>query len=116
MVRVMYANRFVFVMEKGWLAVIRIWLLYANSPIFDVLYLSFNFEMSPCGPSNKNPALGEMETFWGCPRARCKATRGVPGPRARRKFVLAWSNPRAKWRVRSRVVRAFVDGLQRPLG
>jgi hypothetical protein len=44
-------------MENGWLAVIRIWRMYANNPIFAVLYLSFNFEMSPCGPSNKKSSL-----------------------------------------------------------
>jgi hypothetical protein len=31
--------------------------MYANNPIFAVLYLSFNFEMSPCGPSNKKSSL-----------------------------------------------------------
>jgi hypothetical protein len=53
------------VMEKGWLAVIRIWRIYANDPIFVVLYLSFNFEMIPRGPSNKNLASSETETYWG---------------------------------------------------
>jgi hypothetical protein len=58
-------------MEKGWLAVIRIWRM--NDPIFVVLYLSFNFEMSPCGPSNKNLASSETETCWGVPSSEVES-------------------------------------------
>jgi hypothetical protein len=95
-------------MEKGWLAVIRIWRIYANDLIFVVLYLSFNFEMSPCGPSNKNLASGENETCWGVSSSEVESYSRGARPSSEAEVRPRAVRPSSKVEVRSRVVGAVV--------